>query len=117
VKGAGSDEGHRDTNPYLTDDQTFHALGISPFASVHQIARMTPSLKTRMYRHFTESLNLANKKLRWVPHNLSEEQKRMRVEKSNELPQTLILATHHFWRYIVTLDKLWFYLSTDHKCR
>jgi hypothetical protein len=37
----------------------------------------------------------------------------MRVEKSNELLQTLISMKHHFWLAIITLDQLSFDLATD----
>jgi len=39
----------------------------------------------------------------------------MRVEKSNELLQTLISMKHHSWRYMIALDESWFYLSTDYE--
>jgi hypothetical protein len=115
AKVAGSDErpGDRETN--LTDDQILHVLETSPFASVSHIARMTLLPKTALYQHFLESLNFVKKKLRWVPPTLSEEQKPMRVEKSNELLQTLISMKHHSWRYILTLDESWFYLPTDYE--
>jgi hypothetical protein len=82
MKGIGSDEGPSDPGTNLTDDQSLPTLEISPFASVCQIARMTLLRKTRMSWRLTESLNFMNKKLRWAPDSLSEEQKRMPVEKS-----------------------------------
>jgi hypothetical protein len=77
VKGAGSEEGTADSGTNFKDDQILHALEISPFGPIRQIARMTLFLKTRVYRPLTELLNFVNKKLYWVPHSLSEEQKRM----------------------------------------
>jgi hypothetical protein len=56
-------------------DQILHALEISPFASVRQIARMTLLQKTTVYRNVTESLNFANKKLCWIACSISDEQK------------------------------------------
>jgi hypothetical protein len=73
VKGAGSDEGPGGPGTNLTDDQILHALEISSFALVCQMAQMTLLPKTMAYRHLMESLNFVNKKLHWVPHNLSEE--------------------------------------------
>jgi len=67
VKRAGSDERASDPGRNFTDDQILHALEISPFASVRQIAQMTLFPKTTGHQHLTELLNFVNKKLRWVP--------------------------------------------------
>jgi hypothetical protein len=64
-------------------------------------------------RHLPESLNFVNKKLLWVLQGVSEEEKRMEVERSNELFQTLISMKHHSRRYLVALHESWFDLSTD----
>jgi hypothetical protein len=85
VNGAGSDEGCDDPRTTFTDDRICHEFETSPFASVRQIARMRLFPKTTVCGHPTESLNFVNKKLHWVTHSVSEEQKRMRIEKSYEL--------------------------------
>jgi hypothetical protein len=115
VKGAGSDEGPGDPGTSLTDGQILHALEISPFPSARQIARMSLLPKTAVSERFTELFNFLNKKLRWAPQSLSEQQKRMRVEQSNDWFQTLISMKYHPWRHIATLDESWFCLSIDHE--
>jgi hypothetical protein len=79
------------------------------------MAQMTLLPKTTVHWHVPESLTFGDKKLRWVPQGLSEEQKRMPVEKSSELLQTLISLKHHSWRYIVALDESRLHLSRDYQ--
>jgi hypothetical protein len=47
--------------------------------------------------------------IRCVSHSLSSSQKQAPVEMSQNLLQVLRLAKHHAWKYIVTLDEVWFY--------
>ena len=91
------------------------ALNEEPFASIRQIARKTLLPRSTIFRHLTLSMGFVMKHLRWVPHNLSDDQKQMRVDKSNDLLQLLNSMKHHSWKNIVTLDESWFYLTTDYE--
>jgi hypothetical protein len=55
------------------------------------------------------------KHLRLVPHSLSKIQKQKRIEYSINLKEILKRAKHRGWRYILTGDESWFYLTIDHK--
>jgi hypothetical protein len=114
AKGAGSGEGPPDPGTYLRNEKILHALEISPFASVRQIAGMTLFPETGEYRHHRESLSFLNKKVHWFLQRLSEEQKRVWVEESNELFLTLISMKLHSSRYIITLEESWFDFSTNY---
>jgi transposase len=98
----------------LIDQAITLALNDEPFASIRQIARKTLLPRSTIYRHLTNSMGFVVKHLRWVPHNLSDDQKQMRISKSIDLLHLLNSMKHHSWRNIVTLDESWFYLATDY---
>jgi hypothetical protein len=98
-----------------SDEAILSALDENPFASVHQLSPRTHIPTTTVYRRRTESLGFTARHLRWVPHALSEEQRAQRVDLSRELLRTLQVQRDCAWHDIVTLDKSWFYLSTDHE--
>jgi hypothetical protein len=51
------------------------------------------------------------KHLGWVPHTLTAIQKMERTTLSIELLRQLRSIEHHGWKFILTLDELWLYLS------
>jgi hypothetical protein len=51
--------------------------------------------------------------LHWVPQRLSNLQKQARIIISKELLKLLESMRYHSWKYIVTLNEAWFYLSND----
>jgi len=95
----------------ITDNAILEALEMMPFASIRQIAKMTIIPPTTVFRRLTKSLHFVLKRLHWVPHRLSDLQKQARVIMSKELLKLLESMRHHSWKYIVTLDEAWFYLS------
>jgi hypothetical protein len=55
------------------------------------------------------------KHLRWIPHILTPTQKMECATFSIEFLRQLRPIEHHGWKFIITLDESWFYLSTDHE--
>jgi hypothetical protein len=102
-------------NSIIVDHTILQVLGDEPFSSVRQIAYRTRIPKTTVYNHLVHSLGYTVKHLRWVPHTLSLLQKQKRVEKSKALLELLFSMKHQSWKYIVTLDESWFYLSTGYE--
>jgi histone-lysine N-methyltransferase SETMAR len=98
-----------------SDEAILSVLDENPFASVRQLSRLTHIPATTVYPRLTESLGFTARHLGWVPHALSEEQMAQRVELSRELLRILQVQHDRAWHYIVTLDELWLYLSTDHE--
>jgi hypothetical protein len=81
------------------------------FASIRQIAKMTIIPPATVFRRLTKSFHFILKRLCWLPHRLSDLQKQARVIMSKELLKLLGFMKHHSWKYIVTFDEAWFYLS------
>jgi hypothetical protein len=81
------------------------------FASIRQITKMTFIPPTTEFRRLMKSLHFALKRLRWVPHKLSDLQKQARVIMSKELLKLLESMRHHSRKSIVTLDEAWFGFS------
>jgi hypothetical protein len=80
-----------------------------PFASIRQIAKMTFIPLTTIFRRLTKSLRFVLKRLRSIPHTLSDLQKQARVVMSKELLKLLESMRNHSWEYIVTLNEARFY--------
>jgi hypothetical protein len=55
------------------------------------------------------------KHLHSMLHTPTPTQKREHPTLSIELSLELRSIKHHGWQFIITLDELWFYLSTDHE--
>jgi hypothetical protein len=70
---------------------------------------------TTLHQHLSQSLGLVVKHLRWVPHTLSPPQKTEHAILSIVLLHQLWSIEHHDWQFIITLDKSWLYLSTNHE--
>lgn len=86
-----------------------------PFLSVRQIATLTGIPKSTVFERLTEKLGYISKHLKWVPHLLSEEQKRNRVIIANDLLKIIEKAERQGWKYFVTGDESWFYLCYDYE--
>jgi hypothetical protein len=106
-----------DVQTYLDDsDQVILvALEDNPFASVRQLSRLTHLSSTTVYRRLTQLLGFVVRRLRWMPHALSDAQKGERVNLSQRLLRMLEVQRDRAWHDIVTLDESWFYLSTDYE--
>jgi hypothetical protein len=71
------------------DEAILSALEVQPFGSVHDIVRPTRLARSIVHWHLTRSLGFLVRHLRWIPHVLTEEQKRIRVSNSEQLLATL----------------------------
>jgi hypothetical protein len=73
------------------DEAIFTALAEFPFSSVRELSRRIclPRSIVHRHRHLTQSLRFTVLHLRWVPHFLTAEQKRIRVQMAIELLQVL----------------------------
>jgi histone-lysine N-methyltransferase SETMAR len=101
--------------PHFENDALIlDCLHMYPFSSVRSISTHTKIPQTTVYRTLLR-LNFTVKHLKWVPHTLTEAQKRKRVEISQELLWILSTAKRRGWAKFLTGDESWFYLSTDHQ--
>jgi hypothetical protein len=90
------------------DEAILGALEGCPFGSLRQIAKRIFILISPVRYHLVSSLGYRIRTIRWVPHSFSSSQKQARVEMSQDFLQVLRSAEHHAWKYIVTLDEVWF---------
>jgi hypothetical protein len=83
-----------------------------PFASSRVMSRhfnvSSPTVKEILHRE----LGLQTCTRRWVPHELSETQKKCRVDQSRSVPDMLQLYARHNFGGITTGDESWFLYST-----
>jgi hypothetical protein len=98
-----------------SDEAILSSLDEKPFASMHQLSRLTHIPPTTVYRRLTNSLEFTARYLRWVPHARSHAQKTPRVELSRQLLRTLRIQCDRAWHDLVTLDESWFYLTMNHE--
>jgi hypothetical protein len=89
------------------DDAILAALADYPFSSIRQLSRRTCLPRSTVHRHLTHSLRFTIRHLRWVPHFLTAEQKRIRVGMSRELLRVLPVQMASQWHDIVILDESW----------
>jgi hypothetical protein len=97
------------------DEAILSALEVQPFGSVGNIARLTGLARSTVHWHFTRSLDFLVRHLRWIPDVLTEEQKRIRVSKSEQLLPIFWEEQGSSWRDRVTLGESWFSFHTDHE--
>jgi hypothetical protein len=60
-------------------------------------------------------LGFVVKHLHWVPHCLTDIQRQIRVDRSNELFRLLGPLQYNGWQNLMTMDESWFYLWTGHE--
>jgi hypothetical protein len=111
----GKEEQHSDLPPDDVDNAIRQALGQTPFASVRELAKATCISTATVWRRLTRSLGFFVKHLHWVPHNLTEVQRQIRIDRSIELLRRLESAQANEWQSIMILDESWFYLWTIHE--
>ena len=97
------------------DQIILDVLDEQPFASLRQIAQIAGIPKSTVHYHLTVILNFKNMNLKWVSHSLTEEQKAKRILISKQLLKTIRPSKHHNWKYFLTGDESWFYLSYEHE--
>ena len=86
-----------------------------PFLSLKQIAVMTNIPKSTVQRILTQELHYVLKNLKWMPYDLTPSQKVKRIELSKELLNILREGQKTNYKFIITGDESWFYLSTDYQ--
>jgi hypothetical protein len=106
-----AEDGAEDQGFSITDNAILEALEIMSFASIRQIAKMTIIPPTTIFCRLTKLLHFVLKRLPSVTHRVSDLQKQVRVIMSKELLKLLESTRPYSWKYIVTLDEAWFYLS------
>ena len=79
-----------------------------PFVSARIIARRIRVAISTVTTHLHKSLKMKNVHFRWIPHLLTEQQKKMRVELSNEILKALEIARKNKFKFILTGDESWF---------
>jgi hypothetical protein len=98
-----------------SDQGILAALEDSPFASVRQLSRLTHLPSATVYHRLAQSMGFVARHLQWLPHALSDAQNDERVHLSRTPVRMLEVQRNRAWHDIVTLDKSWFYLSTDYE--
>jgi DNA-binding IclR family transcriptional regulator len=93
-------EGH-----FSFGDRLALALSEEPFLSLHQIAKKVMMSKSRVHCHLTQTMRSKLRRLKWVPHSLTESEKMNRVQRVTELLELLHSIRHQGWQYIVTVDE------------
>jgi hypothetical protein len=78
----------------ITDNAIREALELMTFASIRQIAKMTFIPPTPVFRRLTKLLHFVLKRLRWVPHRLSDLQKEVWVIMSS-CHHVIMSSCHH----------------------
>jgi hypothetical protein len=97
------------------DEAILSVLEGQPFGSVCDIPRLTRLARSTVPWHLTCSLGFLVRHLRWIPYDLPEDQKRIRVSNSERLLAILQEQQGSSWRDLLTLDESWSYLNTDHE--
>jgi hypothetical protein len=97
------------------DNATLQALDEQPFASLRQIAKRTLISMSTVRSRLVNKMTYKLKYCKWIPHRLSEAQKRTRVAPSKRFLDQLGSVQHQGWKYLVTLDEASFYFSNQHE--
>jgi histone-lysine N-methyltransferase SETMAR len=99
----------------VIENAIVQALGQQPFALIREIAKLTLIPPTTVYRRLTQFLGFVVKHLHWVPHSINGAHKDQRAIMAKHLLYMLRSIKHQGWKFIVSIDESWFYLSTDHE--
>jgi hypothetical protein len=100
--------------PGPVDQVILTALADYPFSWVRELSRLICLPRSTVHRHLTGSVYFRIQHLRWTPHLLNPEQKRIRVNMAGELLHVLSLQGARQWHDVVTPDESWFYLRSEH---
>jgi hypothetical protein len=97
------------------DEAILSAFEVQPFGSVRDIAPLTRIARSTVHGHFIHLLGSEVRHLRWIPHVLMEQQKRIRVSNSEQCLTMLQKQQGSSWQDGMTLDESRFHLHTDHE--
>jgi hypothetical protein len=67
------------------DEDILSALEVPTISSVRDIAQLTRLARSTVHWHLTRSLGFLVRHLRWIPHVLTDEQKRIQASNSEQL--------------------------------
>ena len=85
--------------------------------TVRQLARMTSLTLARVHWILKKHLELRKMNARWIPHLLTDDQKRSRVEKAKSLLKKYPKYTKKAFDNLVTGDETWVYFfEPKRKC-
>jgi hypothetical protein len=89
-------------------------LASHQYSSCREIAQHVKSSRETVRRILKYSLHLQNKYLRWIPHQLTIEQKRQRVAFSKQLLKILRQDESCQFKHILTGDESWIHFDNPH---
>jgi hypothetical protein len=112
---AQTEERHSDPSSDIVDNAILEALDQTPFTFLRELANAICILRTTVWRRLKQSLGFVVKHLHWVPSNLTDAQKQIRIDGSRELLKLLESAQANDCQGLVILDESWFYLWTSHE--
>jgi hypothetical protein len=83
----------------------------NPYSSCRDIAKSLHLSKDKVHRILTKYLKLKKRYLKWIPHSLTETQKKQRVEFAVQLLDVLKKDERNNFQHILTGDESWLYYS------
>jgi hypothetical protein len=101
--------------PDVIDNVILQALNQISFTSVRELAKSTCISNAIIWRRLTRFLGFVVKHLHWVLHRLTDAQRQIWIDRSNELLILLESARANDWQSFMTLNESWFYLWTSHE--
>jgi histone-lysine N-methyltransferase SETMAR len=96
------------------DARILSALEREPNTSLWEIAHETRIPKSTVFDILRERLKYSAINDGFVPHTLTEGQRRERVDKSTALLSLLAKAKRCAWQFTITDDESWFFYYTSH---
>jgi histone-lysine N-methyltransferase SETMAR len=90
----------------------FQHVSFYPYDSLRQIARGIGSNKDTVRAILRTKLRMRRRKLKWVPHFLTDEQKLQRVNAAKEMLKILSADEKHDFKHIITGDETWLFFQT-----
>ena len=97
------------------NDQIKEILDEDPHISLRKISKIVQLSKITVKKIIIEDLKMRKVTYKWIPHKLTEDQKKARFEKSKELLS--ILENSKQWGNIITGDETWIYYSNDYSSK
>ena len=88
-------------------------LNDEPFSSARYIAETLNESKTTVLRVLHEQLNYKKFNCKWIPHQLSNSNKLVRIEMAREM-LSILYCKKYLWSNIITGDESWFYWYSNH---
>jgi hypothetical protein len=85
-----------------------------PFSSAHSLAEALDMSPATVLSRLHHPLGMNHFHLRWVPHQLTDDLRQVRVAKCGELLRALAAIQRIHFRHIITGDESWFYLEYQH---